>query len=63
MPPFPADPSRFDLVLLFMAVAVAGGVGVGAVSSVSMQVGVSAGSLLASVGVVDGLVWNPPTAE
>ncbi len=62
-PLFESGPSRFDAILLFIAVAVAGGVGLAAVSPLSLLAGGSAGSLLASVAMFDGLVRNPPGEE
>lgn len=56
-------PSRFDFVLLWMAVALVSGFGVAFLSSLSLQVGGSLGSLLASLAMFDGLVRNPPQEE
>jgi hypothetical protein len=60
---FASGPSRFDAILLFIALAVGGGVGLAAISSLSLQAGGSVGSLLASVAMFDGIVRNPPGEE
>ncbi len=58
----PADaPSRSDLHLLFIPLALAGGVVAGVLTSLSLLVGVGVGSVLATLAVVDGIAINPPT--
>ena len=54
-------PSRFDVILAFMPLAVLGGLGVAALTSVSLFVGGSVGSLFAGMAMFDGLVRNPPS--
>lgn len=61
MPLVPPDaPTRFDLILLFMGVSLGIGFGVGWLHAVPVRVAGSAGSLVASAALVDGLVRNPP---
>ena len=58
----PADaPSRSDLHLLFIPLALAGGVAAAVLTSLSLVVGAGVGSVLASLAVVDGIAINPPT--
>lgn len=59
----PTAPSRFDAILAVIPLAVAGGVGLAAVSSLSFLLGGSLGSLVASLAMFDGLVRNPPGEE
>ncbi|QKY20118.1 hypothetical protein B4589_006885 [Halolamina sp. CBA1230] len=59
----PDAPSRSDLHLLFIPLALAGGVATAVLSSLSLVVGAAVGSLLASLAVVDGLAIHPPTRE
>ena len=60
----PADaPSRPDLHLLFIPLALVSGVAAAALTSLSLVVGAAAGSLLAGVAVLDGLAINPPTGN
>jgi len=60
----PADaPARTDLQLAVIGVSLLGGFLVGLLSSLSLVVGGGAGSLLASVAVLDGVALNPPGEE
>lgn len=54
-------PARADFHLLFIAVALAAGFGWGVASPLSLGAGGAAGSMVASLAVVDGVVLNPPT--
>ncbi|NHX37262.1 MULTISPECIES: hypothetical protein [Halolamina] len=55
--------SRPDLQLLFIPFALLSGVLAAALSPLSISVGAGAGSVLASLAVVDGVALNPPTAD
>ena len=58
----PTDaPARTDLQLAFIGVALVSGFLAALFSSLSIVVGGGAGSLLASVAVLDGVALNPPT--
>ena len=54
-------PARADYLLLFIAIALAAGFGWGVASPLSLGAGGAAGSVVASVAVVDGVALNPPT--
>ena len=55
--------ARPDLQLLFIPFALLTGVIAAVLSPLSMSVGAGAGSVLASLAVVDGIALNPPTAD
>lgn len=57
------DLSRPDLQLLFIPFALLAGVLAAVLSSLSISVGAGAGSVLASLAVVDGVALNPPTSD
>ncbi|MEF8799555.1 MAG: hypothetical protein V5A56_00765 [Halolamina sp.] len=60
----PADtPSRPDLQLLFIGLSLAGGLLAALLSPLSLSVGAAAGSLLASIAIVDGVALNPPVED
>ncbi|AEN05660.1 hypothetical protein [Halolamina sp.] len=60
----PADaPTRTDLQLAFIGVALVSGFLAAVLSSLPIVVGGPIGSLLASVAVVDGVALNPPTEQ
>jgi len=57
----PDAPSRSDLHLLFIPLALVGGVATAVLSSLSLVVGVGVGSLLAGLAVLVGIAIHPPT--
>lgn len=60
----PADaPSRTDLQLAFIGVALFTGLLAGVFSPLSLGAGGALGSLLAAVAVVDGVALNPPVRK
>ena len=60
----PADaPTRTDLQLAFIGIALGGGFLAAVLSSLSIVVGGAVGSLLASVAVLDGVALHPPTEQ
>jgi len=64
MPLLPADgPNRWDLQLLFIGVSLIAGLLVALLSPLSIAVGAGIGSVVASLGVVDGLALHPPVEE
>lgn len=60
MPGMVPRPTRFDLILLVIGVALVAGAGVGWLSSVPLQMAIMGATLVAGIAMVDGLVWNPP---
>jgi hypothetical protein len=54
-------PARPDVQLLFIGVALLGGLLVGAFSSLPLLVGSGLGSLLAGIVIVDGIARTPPS--
>ncbi|MFB6222022.1 MAG: hypothetical protein ABEH90_11355 [Halolamina sp.] len=56
-------PSRADLQLLFIGLALGGGLLTALLSSLPLTVGSGVGSLLAGVAVVDSVALNPPVEE
>ena len=60
----PADaPSRTDLQLAVIGVALGGGLLAGVLSSLSLVVGGAVGSLLAGAAVVDSVALHPPVED
>jgi hypothetical protein len=53
-------PTRFDLVLLVIGLALAAGVGVGWLSTVPLLAAIVAGTAVAGVAMIDALVLHPP---
>lgn len=56
----PGAPSRFDAILLVIAASLAIGIGVGWLSAVPLMVAIVAGTVIAAVAMIDGLLWHPP---
>ena len=53
-------PTRFDLILLVIGIALVAGAGVGWLSSLPLQVAIVGATVVAAVAMIDGLVWHPP---
>lgn len=53
-------PTRFDALLVLTGLALLAGVVVGVFSTVPLDVGSAAGSLVAGAVLLDGVVRNPP---
>jgi hypothetical protein len=58
-----AGPARHDFQLLFIGLALGGGLLTALLSSLPLTVGGGVGSLLAGVAVVDGLALKPPRED
>ncbi|WP_224448856.1 hypothetical protein [Haloprofundus salilacus] len=54
-------PSRFDLILLVMGIALFGGGALGALTVVPFSLAGGAGTAVASAAMFDGLARHPPT--
>ncbi|KTG09152.1 hypothetical protein AUR64_15260 [Haloprofundus marisrubri] len=54
-------PTRFDLILFVMGIALLGGGALGALTVVPLSMAGGAGTLVASAAMFDGLARNPPT--
>lgn len=56
-------PTRPDLQLLFISLALGGGLLVAVLSSLPLVVGAAGGSLLAGIALLDGIALNPPVED
>ncbi|WP_224333962.1 hypothetical protein [Haloprofundus halobius] len=54
-------PTRFDLILLVMGVALLGGGALGALTVVPLSLAGGTGTVVASAAMFEGLARNPPT--
>ena len=53
-------PSRFDVILLVIGVALTAGTAVGWLSTVPLTVAIVGGTVIAAAAMIDGLLWHPP---
>jgi hypothetical protein len=56
------EPTRFDAILVVIAVAMTAGALLGHLSAVPMYVGIIVGSAVSMLALFEGLVRNPPEA-